>query len=59
MRLTGALYRQHGGFMFKRHWLVQGRRIPQDTGAKTALESQGLPVIDATEYLNKRPPLER
>lgn len=59
MRLTGVLYRQHAGFMFKRHWLVQGRRVPQDTGAKAALESQGIPVLDATEYLTKKPPLER
>lgn len=59
MRLTGALYRQHAGFMFKRHWLIQGRRIPQESGAKAILESQGIPVLDAVEYMNEKPPLER
>lgn len=58
MRLTSALYAQHGGFMFKRHWLIQGRRVPRDTGAKATLEKQGIPVLDAVEYINQKPPLE-
>lgn len=59
MRLTVALFRQHGDFMFKRHWLIQGRRKPQDSGAKAVLESQGIPVIDAEEYLKEQTPPER
>lgn len=58
MRVTGALYRQHAGFMFKRHWLIQGRRIPQDTGSKAALERQGIPVLDAVEYMNRKPQID-
>lgn len=59
MRLTSALFRQHGDFMFKRHWLIQGRRIPQDSGAKAALEGQQIPVDDAVEYVKRKPHRER
>lgn len=58
MRLTQVLFRQHGDRMFKKHWIVQGRRRPQDTGAKAYLESLGIPVLDAVEYINQKPPLE-
>ncbi|XP_037042420.1 39S ribosomal protein L37, mitochondrial [Bradysia coprophila] len=61
MRITSALFRQHGDFMFKKHWLVAGQGIPtvQDTGAVTAAESHGLPVVDAVEYMNRKPRAER
>lgn len=51
MRVTQVLRAQHLGFMFKKHWLVQGNRIPRDSGAKAALESRGIEVLDATEYV--------
>lgn len=57
MRLAVVLCRQHGDRMFKRHWLVQGRRVPHDTGAKEILESKGIPVLDAVEYTKIKQPL--
>lgn len=59
MRLTVALFRQHGDRMFKQHWVVQGRRRPLDTGATAALESHGIPVEDPNAFLNRKPPMER
>lgn len=51
MRVTQVLRAQHLGFMFKKHWLVQGKRVPSDTGAKADLESRGIEVLDATEFV--------
>ncbi|XP_044729164.1 39S ribosomal protein L37, mitochondrial [Chrysoperla carnea] len=31
MRLNVVLYRQHIGRMFKKHWIIQGKRTPIDT----------------------------
>lgn len=59
MRITQALRAQHLGFMFKKHWLVQGKRVPRDTGAKAVLEARGKEVLDAVQYTNpivKLPP---
>lgn len=51
MRLTQALRAQHLGHMFKKHWLVQGRRTPQDSGAKAALEARNIQVADAVDVV--------
>lgn len=51
MRVTQVLRAQHLGFMFKKHWLVQGKRVPRDSGAKAELESRGIEVLDATEFI--------
>lgn len=49
MRLTQALRAQHLGHMFKKHWLVQGRRTPKDSGARAVLEARNIEVVDALE----------
>lgn len=51
MHVTQALRAQHLGFMFKKHWLVQGKRVPRESGAKAVLESRGVPVNDAVEFI--------
>lgn len=51
MRLTQALKRQHIDFMFKKHWLVQGKRIPIDTGVEKKLKDMGIEVQDALEFV--------
>ena len=53
MRITTALNRQHIGFMFKKHWRVQGSRTPNETGAEQILLSKGITPIDANEWLFK------
>lgn len=52
MRVTQVLRAQHLGFMFKKHWLVQGKRVPRDSGAKAVLEARGIEVLEATEFVN-------
>lgn len=58
MRITAILRAQHIGNMFKRHWKVQGRRIPHKTGAFKYLEENGIPVVDVLDVVYpKRPPV--
>lgn len=50
MRITSCLYRQHLGFMFKRHWLIQGKQTPSDTGAENHLKARGIEVLEANKF---------
>lgn len=60
MKLTQVLNRQHIGFMFKKHWLIQGKRVPIDTKVEEYLKSKGIPVEDALEFVKETPePRER
>ncbi|XP_026314915.1 39S ribosomal protein L37, mitochondrial [Hyposmocoma kahamanoa] len=60
MRLTQILNRQHIGFMFKKHWLVQGKPVPINTKVEEYLKSKGIPVEDALEFVKEKPePRER
>ena len=54
MRLNQTLYAQHIGFMFKKHWIVQGKRVLRETGAKQVLAAKGIPVVDALEFVKKK-----
>ncbi|XP_065073293.1 large ribosomal subunit protein mL37 [Ochlerotatus camptorhynchus] len=54
MRFTAVLLRQHIGFHFKKHWIVQGKRLPSETGAQTELAGRGIPVLDPAEVLKER-----
>lgn len=51
MRVTQVLRAQHLGFMFKKHWIVQGKRVPRDSGAQNQLQAQGIEVLDAMEFV--------
>lgn len=55
MKLTQILNRQHIGFMFKKHWLVQGKRVPIDTKVEEYLKSKGIPVEDALDFVKENP----
>lgn len=55
MKLSRVLYRQHIGFMFKRHWIVQGQRVPVDTGVEEYLRAKGIPIVDAVEFVKEKP----
>jgi large subunit ribosomal protein L37 len=55
MRITNVLFRQHIGFMTKRHWRIQGKRTPTDSGALAALEARGIKVTDTKEFLYPTP----
>lgn len=56
MRITRVLCQQHIGTMFKRHWKVQGKRIPLPTEALSILREKGIPVIDAVDFAMPKPP---
>lgn len=51
MRITSTLYRQHIGFMFQRHWEVQGKRRVGETNAAKDLAQLGKIVSDPKEFL--------
>ncbi|XP_053613684.1 large ribosomal subunit protein mL37 [Plodia interpunctella] len=55
MKLSQILYRQHIGFMFKKHWLVQGKKVPIETGVEQVLKARGIPVEDALEFVKEKP----
>lgn len=55
MRLSQVLSRQHIDFMFKKHWLIQGKRVPIDTGIEEQLKAKGIKVEDALEFVKGEP----
>lgn len=55
MKLSQVLNRQHIGFMFKKHWIIQGKRVPIDTGVEDYLKAKGIPVEDALEFVKEKP----
>ncbi|CAK1583648.1 unnamed protein product [Parnassius mnemosyne] len=61
MKLSQILNRQHIDFMFKKHWAVQGKRFPIDTGLEHLLKEKGIPVEDALEFVkvHERKPLSK
>lgn len=60
MRLTRILCKQHIDRMFKKHWRIQGRKVPIQTGAEAELRERGIPLTDPLELMkDKSKPLER
>lgn len=51
MRFTNKLCAQHLGWMFKKHWQVQGKRVARDTGAASELAKLGIVVKNPEEVL--------
>lgn len=54
MRLTRRLCAQHLDWMFKKHWQVQGKRVPRDSGAISELQKVGIQVKDVNEVLSPK-----
>lgn len=54
MRLTNKLFAQHLGWTFKKHWKVQGNRVPRDTGAQNVLASMGFEVKEVSDVLKPK-----
>ncbi|XP_026470829.1 39S ribosomal protein L37, mitochondrial-like [Ctenocephalides felis] len=59
MRLITVLRAQHLDRMFKKHWVIQGRRKIIETGAEAALTAKGIPVIDASEAIKEKRQIEK
>lgn len=51
MRLTNILFKQHNVWRAKLRWKFQSQRTVLDTGAVAALESKGIQVKDANEWV--------
>ncbi|CAH1162951.1 unnamed protein product [Phaedon cochleariae] len=54
MRKTPILLRQHIGWHFTKHWVVQGKRKPLDTGAEEILKQKGIPVYKPEELFREK-----
>ncbi|XP_055595416.1 39S ribosomal protein L37, mitochondrial [Uranotaenia lowii] len=52
MRFTAVLFRQHIGYHFKKHWIIQGKRVPTELGAAAELAARGIPVVEARQVLD-------
>lgn len=50
MRLTQICLRQHIGRMFKRHWVIQGKRVPIEMPIDVT--KFGIVPQDALEYVS-------
>uniref|UniRef100_A0A1A9ZK52 Large ribosomal subunit protein mL37 n=1 Tax=Glossina pallidipes TaxID=7398 RepID=A0A1A9ZK52_GLOPL len=59
MRFTNKLYAQHLGWMFKKMWQVQGKRVPTDTGAESELSNHGIKVKDIMEVATPKREFQR
>lgn len=44
MKVTQVLHKQHIYKMFVKHWMIQGKKVPRDTGAHKALLERGIAV---------------
>jgi hypothetical protein len=40
--------------MFKKHWRIQGKRVPVVTRAESAMEALGIPVYDANDIIEEK-----
>ncbi|XP_023013475.2 mitochondrial ribosomal protein L37 [Leptinotarsa decemlineata] len=54
MRKTPVLLRQHIGWHFAKHWVLQGKRKPLDTGAEKILKSKGIAVCKPEDIINEK-----
>ncbi|XP_022219384.2 39S ribosomal protein L37, mitochondrial [Drosophila obscura] len=54
MRLTNQLCAQHIGWHFKKHWLIQGKRVPRETGAAAELLRLAVQVRTPNDLLNPK-----
>ncbi|KPU79639.1 uncharacterized protein Dana_GF27392 [Drosophila ananassae] len=59
MRLTNTLCAQHIGWHFKKHWLVQGKRVPKETGAAAELLKLGITIKTPEDILNPKVEMPR
>lgn len=53
MRFTNKLCAQHLGWMFKKHWQVQGKRVARDTGAAAELTRLGIDVHNPQDVVKE------
>ncbi|XP_055851735.1 39S ribosomal protein L37, mitochondrial [Episyrphus balteatus] len=53
MRFTNKLCAQHLGWMFKKHWQIQGKRVARDTGAASELAKLGIEVKNPKDVLKE------
>ncbi|XP_072376589.1 large ribosomal subunit protein mL37 [Diabrotica undecimpunctata] len=59
MRKSPVLLRQHIGWHFYKHWVIQGKRKPLDTGAERILKSKKIPVYDSKDFLIEKREFEK
>nr|CAI5817023.1 unnamed protein product [Callosobruchus analis] len=58
MRISPVLFAQHIGWHFTKHWAVQGKRKPINTGAEKILKRVGVQVYKPDDILYERKTFE-
>lgn len=53
MRLTSCLLKIHNGWLFRLKWKMVSNKKILDTGVVSSLQSRGINVQDANEYVAK------
>nr|CAH7728461.1 unnamed protein product [Callosobruchus chinensis] len=59
MRISPVLFRQHIGWHFTKHWAVQGKRKPTNTGAEKILKQKGVQVFKPEDILYEKKAYEK
>lgn len=59
MRLTQILLRQHIGKHIKKHWRVQGKKIPRESSALQSLKDKNIPIYEPNEILEETRTFEK
>ncbi|CAH0550591.1 unnamed protein product [Brassicogethes aeneus] len=54
MKLTPILRKQHIGWHFTKHWQVQGKKKPIETGAEAILTQKGIEVVKPDDILREK-----
>ncbi|BES87653.1 Ribosomal protein L37 [Nesidiocoris tenuis] len=54
MRTTQVLLQQHAGWMFVRHWKIQGKRNLLADNCLKVLKQQNIPVVNALDVVNEK-----
>lgn len=59
MKRSATLLRQHIGWHFDKHWSVQGKRKPLNTGAEKVLKERHIPVCQPEDLLQENRVFEK
>ncbi|XP_018563370.1 39S ribosomal protein L37, mitochondrial [Anoplophora glabripennis] len=59
MKRTSVLLRQHIGWHFEKHWRVQGKRKPLNTGAEKILKERNIPFCQPEDIIQEKRVFEK
>ncbi|XP_057661478.1 39S ribosomal protein L37, mitochondrial [Diorhabda carinulata] len=59
MRKTAVLRSQHIGWHFYKHWVIQGKRRPIETGAEKVLKNKNITLYKPEDFLKEKRVFEK